>query len=68
VTAETGLLFEPEDVSGLAAHLETLIRNPDLRARYASASAASVARFSVDSIARRMEAIYSQAYEGPARV
>jgi glycosyltransferase involved in cell wall biosynthesis len=67
VTAETGLLFEPEDVSGLAAHLETLIRNPDLRARYASASAASVARFSVDSMARRMEAIYSQAYQGSDR-
>jgi L-malate glycosyltransferase len=63
VTAETGLLFEPEDASGLAAHLETLIRNPDLRARYASASAASVARFSIDIMARRMEAIYSQAYE-----
>jgi glycosyltransferase involved in cell wall biosynthesis len=61
VTAETGLLFEPEDAAGLAAHLETLIRNPDLRARYASASAASVARFSIDTMARRMEQIYLQA-------
>jgi glycosyltransferase involved in cell wall biosynthesis len=61
VTAETGLLFEPEDVAGLAAHLETLIRNPNLRARFAFASAASVARFSIDIMARRMSKVYLQA-------
>ena len=50
-----------------AEKLETLIRNPELRANFARAARESVQRFRWDEIARRMEALYAEVIAAHAR-
>jgi glycosyltransferase involved in cell wall biosynthesis len=57
---ETGMLFEPRDVAGLAGVLRLLVRNPALRGQLASNAASLIhSRFSLQAAARRMGEIYS---------
>ena len=59
VDGETGLLFEKEDVAGLAARLSLLIKDTTLRRRLAEAGARMIReKMSIGSSARRMEEIY----------
>src|SRR5204863_9056036 len=44
---ETGLLFKPQDPDDLAAQLQTLIENPDLRRDLAARDEAFLANFSI---------------------
>ena len=56
---ESGLLFEPGNVGALAALLQRLIQDPELRARLAQAGARRMAEeFSITVSASRMEQIY----------
>ena len=56
---ETGLLFKPKDPDDLAAQLQTLIENPDLRRDLAARGEAFLANFSIEAAARRMAEIYT---------
>jgi len=57
----TGLLFESDDIYGLATCLEALISNSDLRNRLALAAAERMrSSFSLAASARRMESIYEE--------
>ena len=59
VDGETGLLFEKQDVAGLAARLGLLIKDTEQRRRLAQAGARMIAeKMSIASSARRMEEIY----------
>ena len=56
---ETGLLFEKEDVAGLAGRLSLLIKDPTLRRRLGEAGARMIReKMSIGSSARRIEEIY----------
>jgi glycosyltransferase involved in cell wall biosynthesis len=56
---ESGLLFEPGDVGGLAAQLQRLTEDSALRARLAEAGARRIAgEFSIQASVGRMEALY----------
>jgi glycosyltransferase involved in cell wall biosynthesis len=57
---ETGMLFEPRDVAGLARVLRLLVRDPALRGQLALNAARLIhSRFSLLAAARRMGEIYS---------
>ena len=57
---ETGLLFDPGDVSGLVSALDRLTRQPSLRAELASNAGRLMPRkFSLEMAARRLEEIYT---------
>jgi glycosyltransferase involved in cell wall biosynthesis len=57
---ETGMLFEPRDVAGLAGVLRLLVRDPALRGELALNAARLIhSRFSLRAAARRMGEIYS---------
>jgi len=57
---ETGLLFDPGDVSGLVSALDRLTRQPSLRAQLASNAGRLMPRkFSLEMAARRLEEIYT---------
>jgi glycosyltransferase involved in cell wall biosynthesis len=57
---ETGMLFEPRDVAGLAAVLRLLVRDSALRGELAMNGARLIhSRFSLGAAARRMGEIYS---------
>jgi len=57
---ETGMLFEPRDVAGLAGVLRLVVRDPALRAALAVNAARLIhSRFSLPEAARRMGEIYS---------
>src|ERR1017187_299064 len=57
---ETGMLFEPRDVAGLAEVLRLLVRDPARRRELASNAARLIrSRFSLEAAARRMGEIYS---------
>ncbi len=59
---ETGLLVEDGDLAGLARAIDTLLSDPELARRLAAAGADHVRReFSVESVARRLAAIYRDA-------
>jgi glycosyltransferase involved in cell wall biosynthesis len=57
---ETGMLFEPRDVAGLAEVLGLLVRDPALRCGLAAKAARRIqSGFSLEAAARRMDEIYS---------
>ncbi|HTQ57202.1 MAG TPA: glycosyltransferase family 4 protein [Bryobacteraceae bacterium] len=57
---ETGMLFEPGDVAGLAGVLRMLIANRDLRGELARRAALLIHdRFTLEAAARRMGEIYA---------
>jgi glycosyltransferase involved in cell wall biosynthesis len=57
---ETGMLFEPRDVAGLAEVLRLLVRDPARRSQLACNAARLIrSRFSLATAARRMGEIYS---------
>ena len=59
VDGETGLLVEPEDVDGLAAALERIAADEELRARLGRGTAERVVRhFAADAVARQMVGLY----------
>jgi glycosyltransferase involved in cell wall biosynthesis len=59
VDGETGLLVEPGSSDSLAQALETLLRSPELRARFGSSGLRRFEeRFSVASCAERFAALY----------
>lgn len=55
---ENGFLFTPGDVVGLAGHLETLLRDPDLRARMGKVSQEIVSRHALKATLDRFEGLY----------
>ena len=58
---ETGLLVPPDDASQLAAAIERLAADPELRARQGAGGAARVAaEFSVDRAVRSTIALYGE--------
>ncbi len=57
---ERGLLFEPGDAVTLAAQLERLLVDDDLRERLAGAVTAAAAELSWDAVAARFEAVYAE--------
>jgi glycosyltransferase involved in cell wall biosynthesis len=64
---ETGLLFEPGDVTGLATQLVRLANDPDMRRKLAAAAVEFIhSRLTVEAAADRMEEIYRE-YLGQAR-
>jgi L-malate glycosyltransferase len=57
----TGLLFESDDIYGLASCLEALVENSDLRNRLALAATGRMRSFfSLEASAQQMEAIYDE--------
>ena len=59
IDGETGFLSSMGDVEGLAAHLDGLARNPELRAQLGRAGAADVRkRFATSRMADELEEIY----------
>ena len=59
IDGETGLLVEPGDAVALAAALATLLRSPELRARYGEAGLKRFAAlYSISSCAERFAALY----------
>jgi glycosyltransferase involved in cell wall biosynthesis len=57
---ETGMLFKPRDVSGLASMLRLLAADPALRARLGGNATRSIReRFTIERSARRMGEIYT---------
>ncbi|MSR73871.1 MAG: glycosyltransferase [Planctomycetes bacterium] len=66
---ETGLLFPVGDVGRLAATLETLLLNPELRERFGKAGRKFVKdRFDLESLAARHERVYLDLLRRPAAV
>jgi glycosyltransferase involved in cell wall biosynthesis len=62
---ETGLLFRPADATDLAASLGLVLRDGELRRKLAESGARFIREnFSVETAARRMEAIYLQLWQG----
>ena len=63
---ETGLLFEPGDVEGLAAALRELIENQPLREELAAAGEKQILeKFTLRASAERMAEIYAELIERP---
>jgi glycosyltransferase involved in cell wall biosynthesis len=56
----TGFLVEPGDVTGLAAALERLMRDPELRASMGAAGKAKIQDYSLDRVLAEMAAIYNR--------
>jgi glycosyltransferase involved in cell wall biosynthesis len=64
IDRQTGLLVEDGDVIGLDRAIETLLSDPELAHRLATAGAEHVKRgFSVESVARRLAGIYRDAMQ-----
>lgn len=62
----TGFLFDPGDVEGLRKILERLINDPELVARVgAAAREEALKRFSVETEAKKLMAIYDEAAAAP---
>lgn len=62
---KTGLLFEPGDPASLAAAIEKLAADPELRARLAAAAEARLnSEFTMDASAARMASIYKRRLTG----
>lgn len=60
VDGETGLLAEPGDVAGLAANIERLLREPELRRRMGDAGRRRVETvLDVRTMTHRIEAVYN---------
>ena len=60
----TGLLFEKGDVRGLAAQIERLLRDPNLRQQLGRRAATSIrTRFSLEAAALRLGSIYREVLE-----
>jgi glycosyltransferase involved in cell wall biosynthesis len=55
-----GLVVEPENVPALAAALATLIRDTDLRQRFASASTVAASRFTLDRMVTQTLDVYAR--------
>jgi len=65
VDGETGILVDRGDTDGLAAAIETLLGNPDLRARMGAAGRRRVQQlFTWDRSVERLEALYGGARNG----
>jgi glycosyltransferase involved in cell wall biosynthesis len=63
---ETGLLFEPGDVEGLAAALRELVENQPLREELAAAGEKQILeKFTLRASAERMAEIYAELIERP---
>jgi glycosyltransferase involved in cell wall biosynthesis len=60
VIGEGGLLFEPDDVSGMAEAIVSLVTNPVRRARLKERALAQAARFSWSETARQTLACYQE--------
>ena len=59
IDQETGLMFRPDDVAGLAAAMTRLVTDPDLRKRLGNQGRdRAVARFSPDAMTRAMREEY----------
>lgn len=61
---ENGLLFQPGDVPELAHHLETLLRDPGLRAALGQRSKAIAGQHALAVTLDKFEAIYHQVIDG----
>lgn len=61
-----GWLFTPGDVDDLAARLEQLLRDPELRARMGKASLDIVASHGLDATLDTFEGVYDEAIHGTA--
>lgn len=62
---EDGLLFEPADASGLAAKLDQLLRDKELRARLTAAAGRRIEEaFTIEASARRMGELYESFLQG----
>lgn len=65
LSGENGLLFQPEDVAGLANALDLLLSDRDLSARLGAAARQSVEQqVSFDSVADRYVALYTRLLRG----
>ena len=58
VDGENCLLFERHDAEGLAAALQRLAADPELRSHIVEGGLATAARFTVDAVAARLEEIH----------
>ena len=64
----TGFVAPPDDVPALARALRVLIANPELaRALGAAGRARAEREFSLERMLDRLEAVYAEAFEDPAR-
>lgn len=57
---KTGLLVEPGDVDGLAAAIEKLVSDPELRAKMGAAGQKKVQDYSLEKVLTEMAAIYDR--------
>lgn len=64
---ENGFLFQPGDVDELARHLETLLRDADMRARFGEVSRGIVAKHALEATLDQFEAAYAEAIEKAPR-
>ena len=55
---EAGYLVEPASAGALAAGIETLLQDPELRARLAKAARARAQQYSVEAMLRKIETVY----------
>jgi glycosyltransferase involved in cell wall biosynthesis len=61
---ENGLLVPPADEGRLAAAMDRLLTDADLRARLAAGAAERVQRFTASSVAERLETVYARVADG----
>jgi len=61
VVGDAGLMVDPADVEGLAAHMARVLSDPDLRARLRKAGPERAAQFSWRATAERTLAVYEDA-------
>ena len=64
---EAGLLVEAGTAPALAQGIETLLRDPALRARLGSAARERARRYSVEAMLEKIEALYRELFEGKTR-
>ncbi|HEX4807940.1 MAG TPA: glycosyltransferase, partial [Bryobacteraceae bacterium] len=61
IDGKTGLLFERENVEQLAAHMQLLIENPELRYKLAAAASERIrGEFARERAIERMQSVYSE--------
>jgi len=61
-----GLLFEPEDIDGMARGMERTLEDVSLRRSLALASLESASEHRLENVGDRLESIYEEAVAEPA--